>query len=302
MPLSGGGGFIPNEILEQLAGGLTGFPKLPYTRAATVELDGTRSQIIPSTPDVIREIFIRNTTAQPLILFLGTQEIKMDEILPGQHLWDSFNSGLPIEAIGTGIVEIIIRQDKQINYAIGADMVFPVGVALRIGTGANFGYVTQAFQDASSSTFDQNVAKLFNSNDGITGHKLAIFHTFTPGASIDFTIQTAGTRYDNTQAIQFQWLNPIMALRLMLAVGSDVMNPESTQLADGIGGLLTTGGYAGEVAGTGGTLTLSPNFLNLQGRFVAVDNVTGYYDTAIITGYEPNTDPLLGGTFTLEGF
>ena len=302
MGIFGSSSGLSPELVAQLAGGLTGFPKLPYTRAATVNLNGDRAEIIPSAPDVIREIFIRNTTEESLSLFIGTQEIAMTKIFPGQRWWDTLNSGLPIEAIATGTIEIIIRQDKPINYAIGENMSFPVGVALRIGTGDNFGYVTQAFQDDSSSVFDQNISKLFDSNDGITGHKIAIIHTFTPGASIDFAIATAGNSYDETQAIQFQWINEIMALRLALAVGSDVMNPESELLADGIGGLLTTGGYAGEVSGAGGTLSLSPNFMNLRGRFVAVNSTTGQYDTAIITGYEPNPNPLLGGTFTLEGF
>lgn len=291
------------EALEHLDfSGAVGFPRFPYSRAATVELDGTRSQIIPSTSNVIREVFIRNTTEQPLILFLGTQEIKADEISAGQHWWDTFNSGLPIEAIGSGVIEIIIRQDKVINYAIGADMVFPVGIKLLIGTGANFGFITAGFQDSPSSIFDQNVSKLFNSNDEITGHKVALVSCFTPGASIDFTVQTAGTRYDTSQAIQFQYINLVSALRLAYAVGSDVMNPESELLGDGIGGLLTQGGFAGEVPGTGGTLTLAPDNFNYFGRFVAVNVNDGYYDTAIITSYTPNSDPLKGGTFTLEGF
>jgi hypothetical protein len=282
--------------------GAVGFPKISHTRAATVELDGTRSRIIPAVDDTIREIFIRNTTNEPLIVFLETQNIKIAEVEPGGHCWDTFNSGVAIEVIGTGTIEVMVRQDKPINYGLGKSMVFPVGVALTVGTGDNFGFVTQAFQDDSSSTFNQNISKLFNSNEGITGHKIAIIHTFTPGLPIEFTVQTEGGRYDTSQGIQFQWINEIMALRLALAVGSDVMNPESELLADGIGGLLTKGGYAGEAPGTGGALTLKPNFMNLRGRFVAVDTATGYYDTAIITHYEPNSDPLKGGTFTLEGF
>ncbi len=92
--------------------GVAGFPKLPYTRAATVEFDDSRSQIIPSTPDVIREIFIRNTSKNPLTVFFGKQEIALRTLLPGQVFWDSFNSGLPIEAITTGTIEIIIRADS----------------------------------------------------------------------------------------------------------------------------------------------------------------------------------------------
>jgi hypothetical protein len=303
MPLSGGGGSIPPDVLESLAKSVGGgVPNFPYAKAGKVELDGSRQQVLPQIDNNTREIFIRNTSDEPLTLYLGNQDVKMETLLPGEHLWDSGNSGYPIEIVGTGEIEIIARSDQPINYEIGKAMTFPVGVALRIGTGGNFGYVTKAFQDDSSSTFDQSVSKYFDSNDGITGHKLAVIHTFTPGGKIDFNIQVEGSRYDSSQAIQFQWINEIMALRLALAVGSDVMNPESELLADGIGGLLTIGGYAGEVAGTGGVIALEPNFMNLRGRFVAVDNDTGYYDTAIITNYEPNPDPLKGGTFTLEGF
>lgn len=302
MPLIPGGGGLSPGVIEQLSSGLVGFPQLPYAQSATVELSNERVQVLPFVEKITRHILIRNTTENPLTLFIGTQEIQMGKLSPGGHLWDVFNSGLPIEAIGSGTIEIFVRQDKLIDYQIGEIMAFPVEVGLRIGTGANFGFVTAAFQDAPSSIFDQNIQKYFNSNDGITGHKLAIIYAFTPGAAIDFTVQINGSRYDQSKAIQFQWINEIMALRLALAVGSDVMNPESNLLADGIGGLLTTGGYAGECPGTGGTLTLKPNFMNLRGRFVATNIDDGYYDTAIITNYIPNSNPLLGGTFVLEGF
>jgi hypothetical protein len=196
----------------------------------------------------------------------------------------------------------MVRQDKPINYQIGEDMAFPVGVKLLVGTGDNFGFITAGFQDSPSSDFNQNTSKLFNSNDGITGHKIAALTCYTPGYSVDFSVQVQGTRYDPSQGIQFQYINFVSALRLAYAIGSDVMNPESELLGDGIGGLLTKGGYAGECSGTGGMITLSPNNLDYLGRFVAVDAATGYYDTAIIVDYIPNQNPLLGGTFVLEGF
>jgi hypothetical protein len=303
MPLSGGGGAIPAEILEQLAKSVGGgAPNFPYSKAGQVELTGERQQVLPPVENNTREIFIRNTSDKPITLYLGSQNVKMATLSPGQYLWDTSNSGYPIEVVGTGEIEIIARSDQPINYEIGQAMTFPVGVMLRIGTGNNFQFVSETIQDSTSSTFDLNVRKFLDSEDGITGHKLVIIDTFTPGGEIKFNVQINGNRYDSTQGIQFQWINQIKLFRVLAAVASDVINPESQEIADSLPGLITQGGFAGEIPGTGGELILKPNFLNLMGRFVAVDSQTSYYDTAIVTDYTPNADPLLGGTFTLEGF
>ncbi|MEL7039712.1 MAG: hypothetical protein AAFO04_29520 [Cyanobacteria bacterium J06592_8] len=319
MPISGGGSSsnLSDELIEKLVealsngnlGGL-GIPAYRYVKGAKLDLKAdTLTLLLDATPtESPREVNVFNRSTTPIDMYWveGSKAYYLSTLQPGNHFHDKSDGGMRLEARApkSAKLEIIIRSVEPINYEIGETMVlaFPVGVSLHIGTGSNFDYVSQSVQDATSSIFNNNIRQFFDSDDGVTGWKLAAINSFTPGEEIEFTVTVEGSRYQSGTAIQFQYLNLFNLSRLLLAVGSDVINPENEYLDSSIAGIISQGKTGGECDVIGGAITIRPNFLNMIGRFVAVNPSTGAGDTAIIKLYTPNSNPLLGGTFVLEGF
>jgi hypothetical protein len=143
--------------------------------------------------------------------------------------------------------------------------------------------------------------RLFNSNDGVTGWKALSFNSFTPGEDLTITVEAIGTYYEAPIALQL--IHPLHLVRILSDVMSDLINPESSDLPNNFMGRITASGWVGEVNSyRGGLITFRPNFNCCMGRFVAKKPGTSYNDTCIIKEYQPNTDPLKGGKFLLEGF
>lgn len=320
MPISGGGSSSLSEevvaaLVEALSGGGVGgglgIPAYRFAKVAEVDIPaGKQTLILGETLEKsLREVTVVNLSEIPIELIWRSQESYQHFAIlhPNGTLQDNNDGGIRLEAMATqpAKIRVAIRSETEIFYDIGTEVMpyFPIGVSLHIGTGTNFDYVSETFQDTSSSVFDTNIAKFFDSDEGITGYKLAALHSFTPGEEIEFNVVVNGSSYTSDTLIQFQWLNYFSLARLLLAVGADVINPENSEIDSSVAGAISGKGWAGEFPVEGGILKVKPNFLNFVGRFAAVSYDTDMHDTAIITSYTANeTDPLKGGTFTLEGF
>ena len=320
MPISGGNSSsLDQDVIAALVEALSsgggfsrlGIPAYRFAKVAEIDLIADNLTLILGETEEksLREITITNTSKHPVELFWRSQDIShfLGIVNPGGTLQDNNDGGIRLEAVSLqpAKIRVAIRSENAIIYEIGKEVMpyFPIGVSLHIGTGTNFDYVSQTFQDTSTGMFDTNISKFFDSDEGITGYKLAALNSFTPGEEIEFDVVVNSDSYMSDTMIQFQWLNYFSLGRILLAVGGDVINPESSEIDSSVAGALTWTGWAGEFPATGGILKVKPNFLNFVGRFAALSNSTDMHDTAIITSYTPNaTDPLKGGTFTLEGF
>ena len=320
MPISGGNSSsldqdAINALIQALGsgggfGGL-GIPAYRFAKVAEIDLPaGQQTLILGETEEkALREVTVTNLSEVPIELIWRSQDNHSHFAIlhPNGTLQDNNDGGIRLEAMATqsAKIRVAIRSETEIFYDIGIEIMpyFPIGVSLHIGTGLNFDYISQTFQDTTSSMFDDNIRKFFDSDEGSTGYKLAAINSFTPGEEIEFNIVVNGSSYVSPSNIQFQWINYFSIARLLLAVGGDVINPEISEVSSSVAGAITKSKWAGEFPVEGGILKVKPNFLNFVGRFAAISPLTGRNDTAIITSYAPNADdPLKGGTFTLEGF
>lgn len=199
---------------------------------------------------------------------------------------------------------VTLRWDTDEDFYIytGEDLMINPKVRLLLPTGANYLNANSASYDETNlAIYTENLNKLKNSNSGVTGYKLFDIFTFYPGKTIDFNVivsNPANSIYGEIIAIQL--FDPIDIAQSAIDIASDIINPESVSLSDSFIGNLTRNSSYNLVSD--GKVIVTPDFSRHVGRIVAQNiNNNNYFDTAIIESYTPNTDPVLGGTFTLTG-
>lgn len=262
-----------------------------------------RRLIIPESK-TLREINIYSDKA--INLYWGNQTIPFWSINNQIFVDPSMATSLSVEPLdGETNVIILLRSTKPINYELGHELgeqlMIPVKVRLAIGTGANYIDVNADSYDEDSYQYLINLQKLKDSDSGVTGFKLFDINSFYPGKPIEFSILIDGTATNNYQpdTIAIQLFDPLTVGEIMFAIANDVVNLEINNLGDKfVGNLTRDAAYSKAV---GDKITISPDYSRHIGRFVAINGNAGMYDTAIIKSYTPNSNELLGGTFTLTG-
>lgn len=313
--------FLSSNLSSELIAGLTaaiegmsvaggGFTRYRHSKSGRSALDpATHTRLIPATAEPTnREILIKNETCPTLSLYWkGGKDAIAHTLPPGTAWLDVADGGMELWGYSAdgGDLVAVVRSDNQISYNLGADAMpyFPIRVSLHFPTGANFPIpdATDTTTGDVPATYEQNIAQLFNSDQNVTGHKALAINSFTPGEDLSFTVVAAPGLYD--PPIVLQLIHPLRVVRVAVDVMADLINPESDALPVGFTGRLLGGGWAGQVdAAEGGELICRPNYNRCMGRFIAKIPGENYFDTAIITDYTPNADPLQGGTFTLGGF
>lgn len=214
--------------------------------------------------------------------------------------------GLSIKCSELTEISLVLRWDKDIEFNLysGEDLVINPKVRLLLPTGANYPtgvYSNAGAYDATNTTlYTQNLNKLKNSESDTTGFKLFDIYSFYPGKPITFNVIVLNSSSSNYGNIAFQLLDPVDIGQAVFDVANDIINLENNTVTDKFIGNLTRDALYKDV--TNNQVILRPDFSRHVGRIVAQDtNNNNYYDTVIIESYTPNTNPLLGGTFTLTG-
>lgn len=270
--------------------------------------------IVPATPTKVnREITINfkedlnpNITTN-VNLYFGAKNQHPKLIKLGGGYLDTSDGGIGLvaECSQDAILEITVRQDTEIFYTIGNysltgdELMIPVGVRLAIGTGSNYFDINEASYDADEYQYLINLQKLKNSDSGVTGWKIFDVSTFYPGQAINFDviIENPG-QYGN---IAVQLFDPLSVGEVLFAVANDVVNLEINDMGNKFVGNLTRNAWYKDLIND--QVEIKPDFSRHVGRFVAQNlSNNSAYDTAIIQSYTPNSNPLLGGTFTLTGY
>ncbi|MBD2481541.1 hypothetical protein [Planktothrix sp. FACHB-1365] len=231
--------------------------------------------------------------------------ISQKELKEGDQLIDNDLDKLGVTIKATNLpceFFVALKWDKDINFYIYSEnieeeLMIPVKVRLMIGTGNN--YIERNINDfdTDATQYLINLNKLKNSDSGITGYKLFDIFTFYPGKPITFNVSiTNPTNYGD---IALQLFDPINIGEALFDVANDVINLELNGLSDTFVGNITRNASYAHVANN--QVIVNPDFSRHSGRFVAINQSSGMYDTAIIESYTANTDIYSGGTFTLTG-
>ncbi|MGL5082322.1 MAG: hypothetical protein ACRC8A_12625 [Microcoleaceae cyanobacterium] len=295
---------LETSISILIASGI-GTPNLEYSATAIIPLAG-KTSVIPITGDKrTQEIWLTNQSDKIMTISIGFNqgtEISFP-LAPGESFTKTIDGKTFIMVDGDGDLFALVRSDKGIPFALGVEeMPVPVKVGLLVGTGGNYENPLSEFYDSDDSTFNENLVSFLESDEGITGYKLAAIDQFQPGLELNFNVSFSGANYDLSSPVSFQWISLSKLVQLLATVASDLINPESSTLSSALSGLLTRDGWAANVE-ENTTIKLQPTMTKYIGRFAAKSLQTGYYDTCIITGYTRNEgDPYQGGTFTLTGF
>lgn len=297
------------EALSSIKFSGGGFPQFRHSQGARLEIEPDKKQLIVdrSVDPQLRQVIVKNITPNSTVqLFWDSSPIPIFDLSYDQTWIDNNDGGIKLTALSStpATINVTVRSESKINYLIGVPIMpyFPIQVSLHFPTGSNFLPVDNAdLTEPSTATYQNNIGKLFNSDQGVTGFKAVSFDCFTPGENLKVTVNAASGLYG--PKIMLQLIHPFKLVRVLTDIASDLINPESASIPNNLIGRLTQDSWVAEIDNnTGGELTFKPNFNRCMGRFVALNPVTNQLDTAIITQYTPNADPLLGGVFTLGGF
>ena len=288
---------ITNSATGILSGSSSG--SLPFFIEGEINIDSTPKKLLPSiSANTSRIIQIKNTGDYSASILWDESSKVHHPLEPGEfyvdnscghELWGASELGAKLE--------ISVRQSKAINYLIGDTLMIPVKVRLCFGTGANFVARNTSDFDADATQYLINLNKLKNSDSGVTGWKVFDIFVFYPGQPISFDINI--TNPANYGAIALQLFDPISVGEAIFDIANDVINLELNNLSDSFIGNITRDARYKDVVN--GAVSVSPDFSRHVGRFVAINQSTGKFDTAIIESYSANSDIYKGGTFTLTG-
>lgn len=272
---------------------------LPYFVEGEITIGSSPKKLCPQIKsNISRVIQIKNTGDYPANILWSEKATIRRGVEPGEIYADTScgHELWGVSELGTKL-EISIRQSKSITYSIGEELMIPVKVRLCIGTGTNFIARSESDFDSDSTQYLINLYKIKNSDSGVTGFKLFDIFCFHPGMSIDFNVTVENpTKYGN---IALQLFDPISVGEALFDVANDVVNLELNNLSDSFVGNITRNALYKDVFTD--KVTIYPDLSRHVGRFVAVNQTSGKYDTAIIKYYTANSDIYKGGTFTLTG-
>jgi hypothetical protein len=290
------------------SGGLTGYAYAKQLTTTITELDTFIDLIGVCNEPISREVSLDLITGRLKLYWKnldGTYtQLHRDNLIfnTGYKVVDLTlgQLGLSIKCSEVTELFLVVRWDKDIAFNLysGEDLMIPVKVRLCLGTGANYVQRNVSDFDEDSDQYLTNLAQLKNSDSGATGYKLFDIFTFYPGKPIIFDVLVnSPTSYGG---IALQLFDPISVGEAVFDVANDVLNFELNELSNTFVGNVTKNALYQGVSNN--KVEVRPDFSRHAGRFVAQNiHKNNAFDTAIIKSYTPNTNPLLGGTFTLTG-
>lgn len=191
------------------------------------------------------------------------------------------------------------------------EMPIPVEVKLLFPAPAGVSQLPEgspvAAQTNFTNWFGRNPQHTVGSDEGYKAFDIV---TFQPGKPVQFLVSvspsvTLGTNPNAPgQDINIYLPHPSVALKELLRVASDLVNPETDVLipqVEPLVGNIITNGWQANLPKSGGVVALKPNFSQHIGLFSAINPSKGTWDTAIVQ-YLPAIDPYTGGTFVIVGF
>lgn len=274
--------------------------------------------IVPSTPlKINREITInykeelnKNITSNLELFFGNQQNDHPKNIELGGGYLDTSNGGIALVAKckESCIIEVIIRQDTDINYFVGnyflGEEEMPVELIVRslIATGQNFSMPPISL----SSIGETNIRQLIDSNAGITtGTKVWAIDQFQPGKELNFNIffESGIIGINRKIIINLTPIEIIMKAVLALESGNYLELDENLIDLNLIGWVKNKSYYKEINAISQSSFTLKPSHTKYILSFDCENPASPGYTDTVISSYAKNTvDPYDGGTFTFLGF
>jgi len=274
--------------------------------------------IIPATQSKVnREIKIDykeelnplNTNA--LSLYFGSKNQHPKPVKVGEGYLDTSDGGIALiaECSESCIIEIIIRQDSEIDYLIGnytlGDEEMPVELIVRpiFKTGISYNMPPLI----PTSIGETNLRKIIDSNNGLTtGTKVWAIDQFQDGKIYNFSININNIpSFDKPISILLIGIETVMQC-LAAFDASDNAELDQSEVSSNLIGWVKSQSYYAEVTLSQKQIyqfQLKPTRTKYLIVFDAGNpNLPGYTDT-VISSYAKNTvDPYDGGTFTFLGF
>jgi hypothetical protein len=272
-----------------------------YARSTEISLPaGEETIILGSSTDSVREIYLINES-DALISLWWNDGITVTPV-PGGLMelgsvfqdWTDGGFELRAKSGNSANLKLSVRDTKPINYQVGLEEMTPVKIILYAPTNRDY-----LGGDLDPGNFGANLSRLFGSNDNIVGHKLFAVADSTPGKELNFTISTT-----LQTPIVFQWIDPFEIALQGFKIASDILNPEIEDMpSDFVGRITSESSWMSSITDVVTPIKIKPDRCHYVGRFLAISDITGMLDTAVITNYVPNpTNAFEGGTVTLGGF
>ncbi|MFM6190844.1 hypothetical protein [Planktothrix sp.] len=273
--------------------------------------------IVPATPSKTnREIYIKykedlnsENTANINLYFKSKNQHPKNILIGGEYL-DTSDGGIALiaECKEQAIIEVIVRQDSEIDYLIGnyllGDDEMPIELILRplIETGLKYSMPPVQL----SSIGEENVRRLIDSNNGqTTGCKVWAIDQFQPGKTLNFNInfQNGIIGQGRKIIINLTPIEAIMKAVISLEAGINLELDENLIQDLSLIGWVKSQSYYSEIDPVPGIFTLKPSHTRYVLSFDCENPATpGYPDTIISSYMKNNADPYNGGIFTFLGF
>lgn len=254
------------------------------------------------------QIIINNKSTNSIFLYLGKDGDK--ELSIDNSAWEiKPHHGMVIEgeettlwAIAKGFSEVAVtvHSDKP---NLGEKVTIALNVRLRVGTGDLLGkdIPLQIFADLYSD-WEDIIRSIIDSDQDITGHKLAEFRSHQPGATYEFTVNVAPefTDFESGVAnpINVHLIDTNQALSAMISAVAAMRGTQRDDLevaAKRCIGFAKSGGWVASLPPTGGTFSITPGNSQSYLHFGAF--TPGGSDACVITDFDKATN-----TFTLGGY
>lgn len=275
--------------------------------------------IVPATPSKTnREIYIKykeglnseNTANSIINLYFKNKNQHPKNILIGGEYLDTSDGGIALiaECKEQAIIEVIVRQDSEIDYLIGnyllGDDEMPIELILRplIETGLKYSMPPVQL----SSIGEENVRRLIDSNNGqTTGCKVWAIDQFQPGKILNFNInfQNGIIGQGRKIIINLTPIEAIMKAVTSLEAGINLELDENLIQDLSLIEWVKSQSYYSEIDPVPGIFTLKPSHTRYVLSFDCENPATPGYPDTIISSYMKNdVDPYNGGIFTFLGF
>ena len=254
--------------------------------------------IVPPTEPNPRRVILYSSAQQGIIwLAFGEPEAKAFPLLPGKSYLseDSGGSAGGIWAIadsgGEALITVTVLSKSKIENEI-EEMPIPLKVRGRIPTGAN---KIQFFSSLIyPETFENNFARLFDADSGVTGYKAFELSSFQPLTNYVFNVAIApGVNLEPPiQIFCPSWDRIAAAILELHAFEPAVNNLPSTFIGNTI-----FSGWVANVNAAGGQFAFQPEWGRHIGGICAKNPNKANYSDFLAFDYNPSTQ-----TFTLLGF
>ncbi len=271
-------------------------------------LESNKPTKIIDLPDGNYQILINNKSNNYIYLYLGDdgdEKLTIDnsgwELKPGYGIKIE-NTGCTLWAISQSNSDIIVTVHSEKPNS-KEEVTIALNVVLKVGTGTLLGRDIPLSQFAGIySDWEQILRDTVDSDQGITGHKLAYLQSFQPGNTYDFNLQVdpAFTDFDpaknNPIAVHLVDFN--LAQTAMTAAVAAMRGLAASSLDDTVKqmiGYAKNGAWVKNLPPTGGAFSITPG--NHQSILHFGAHTPGSTDACVITNFDETTN-----TFTLGGY